>query len=466
MKNYRNSHLHNVFLFSLCLILVACQGTTASGHLARAKVQHKAKVEASDLSKIYLPLIFSYREVCPSDTCYYIDSNSGSDSNSGTLPDKPWKTLTNINSAHFQPGTTVLFKRGSAWTGTITVGSSGTADKPIKFTAYGTGAAPLLTNPGDTDNNESIIKARGDYLIIENLQLRDSGVGIYLWSDHNIVQNCEISNTGLGIVARGQYNLITYNYVHDTRMIVNTPGTFGDDWGGDGINIENAHNEVSFNRLVNCEAFSYDYGLGGGAIEIWQNGDYASIHHNWSYNSAGFIEVASDGTGSAINVSMFYNVIINATRFTVIHVTPDHGATVVRNFRVENNTLLDLRSHDPLIGEYIAFSGNPTSGTYYLRNNIIYLSDYYTVTKDPIEHQNNLFYFRNSRTTLGFTAGPGELVRVDPQFVDLANQDFHLKATSPARNAGINLGYTVDFDLNPVPSGNLPDLGAFEFQSH
>jgi hypothetical protein len=66
-------------------------------------------------------------------------------------------------------------------------------------------------------------------------------------------------------------------------MVVNTPGIYGDDWGANGVDILNAHNEVSFNRFVNCEAPSYDFGAGGGAIEIYQMGDYTSIHHNWSF---------------------------------------------------------------------------------------------------------------------------------------------------------------------------------------
>jgi hypothetical protein len=52
----------------------------------------------------------------------------------------------------------------------------------------------------------------------------------------------------------------------------------------------------------------------------------------------------------------------------------------------------------------------------------------------------------------------------NPQFIDSATNDFHLKSTSPAINSGINLGYSKDFEQNPVPIGKLPDLGAYEYQ--
>ncbi len=407
---------------------------------------------------VYLPAI---SKMC---ACYYVDSNNGSDSNSGTQPDKPWKTLSKLSRASLQPGAIVYLKRGSIWTEKLILDVSGQAAKPITITAYGSGAAPILSNPGDTDNNESVLTLHGSFIVIDNVQVQDSGMGIAIFSDHNIIQNSEITNTGIGIGISGQYNLITHNYIHDTRMVVNTPGGNLDDWGANGVNIGNAHNEISFNRFVNCEAPSYDYGMSGGATEIYGIGDYTSIHHNWSFQSDGFMEVSSNGTGSAENVTISYNVIINATRFTYIHIS-DSYATRIRDFKVENNTLIDLRTHNPLIGNYIGFAGDPSPDTYILRNNIIYISDYWWVSSYQFTHQNNLYYLLNPTTRLGFTLEPSEFV-ANPQFINLANYDFHLTSTSPAINAGIDLGYKQDFDLNPVPIGNVPDLGAFEYHGN
>ena len=408
---------------------------------------------------IYLP---SISKTC---ACYYIDNNSGSDSNSGTQSDKPWKTLSKLNRVNLQPGDTVYLKRGSIWTEKLPLSASGQAGKPIIITAYGSGVAPILSNPGDSNNDENVLSLHGSFIVIDNLHIQDSGTGISIFSDHNIVQNSEIMNTGTGIAILGQYNLITHNYIHDMRMVVNTPGIYGDDWGANGIDINNAHNEISFNRFVNTEAPSYDYGMGGGAVEIYGIGDYTSIHHNLVLRSAGFMEVSSTGTGSATNVTISYNVVINATRFTYIHVTST-SAIRIKDFRVENNTLIDLRTHDPFPGNYIGFNGAPSPDSYILRNNIIYISDYWWVSSYQFTHQNNLYYLLNPHTHLGFTLRPDELLMVDPQFVDLANYDFHLKSTSPAINAGINLGYTEDFDLNPVPVGSVPDLGAFEYHGN
>jgi hypothetical protein len=404
----------------------------------------------------YLPVVYKSTNI----PVYFIDSVNGSDTNSGTQPNIAWKSIRKLISAKLVPGTIVYLKRGSIWTERLSLSASGTTDSPITITTYGDGAAPILSYPSYTHNDDSVISLFGSHYIIDNIHIQQSMIGVDIFSDGNIIQNTEIDNVGYGVVIEGQYNLITRNYIHDTHMVHSDPGGDGDDYGADGIDIQGSHNEISFNRFVRCEAFSYDYGMSGGTIEIYDEGDYTSFHNNWSYQTENFVEISGGDPGSAQNVDIYYNVIINATRFTVIH------DNQIQNFRVENNTLIDLRVHDTQIGRYIVFMGTPSTDTsYILRNNIIYLSNYWLVSYDEIIHENNLYYLPYG-TQLGYPKGPGpnEIVNINPQFIDLNGLDFHLMPTSPAINAGTNLGYTQDFELNPVPAGNFPDLGALEYQ--
>jgi hypothetical protein len=59
------------------------------------------------------------------------------------------------------------------------------------------------------------------------------------------------------------------------------------------------------------------------------------------------------------------------------------------------------------------------------------------------------------------------ITNLDPLFDSVNNQqryyDFHLQATSPAINKGINTGLPFDLDGNPMAVG-LPDLGCYEYQ--
>lgn len=74
----------------------------------------------------------------------YFVSATGNDSNNGKYPWSPWQTITKVNATTFQPGDIVAFKRGDAFTGTVTANASGTASNPITYGSYGTGAKPKI----------------------------------------------------------------------------------------------------------------------------------------------------------------------------------------------------------------------------------------------------------------------------------------------------------------------------------
>lgn len=76
---------------------------------------------------------------------YYVSSSVGSDSNSGTSPSYPWKSLFKVNSSSLKPGDSILFKKGDTWRETLTVPSPGSAGNPITFGAYGTGNPPIVS---------------------------------------------------------------------------------------------------------------------------------------------------------------------------------------------------------------------------------------------------------------------------------------------------------------------------------
>jgi hypothetical protein len=78
-------------------------------------------------------------------TTYYVSSSTGSDSNSGTASTAAWQTIAHVNAQTFQPGDSILFRRGDVWNESLVPPSSGTSGNPIAFDAYGNGPAPNLT---------------------------------------------------------------------------------------------------------------------------------------------------------------------------------------------------------------------------------------------------------------------------------------------------------------------------------
>jgi hypothetical protein len=56
-------------------------------------------------------------------------------------------------------------------------------------------------------------------------------------------------------------------------------------------------------------------------------------------------------------------------------------------------------------------------------------------------------------------------VNADPLFISPSTSDFHLQATSPCRDAAVDVGLTTDYAGKPVPFGSAPDCGAYEWRS-
>jgi len=344
----------------------------------------------------------------------------------------------------------------------------GTAEAPIRFTAYGEGAAPVFENPG-TDFGRAI-SIYANWIVVENLLVREAmEAGIYIAEGayHNVIRNNEITAVGEGLKIHGSYNLITGNTIHDLRIVVNTPGG-DDDYGAVGVWLFAGNNEVAYNRIINCKAESFDYGADGGAVEIWANADVAVdnnfIHHNYAQGNKGFSEFGGQG-GTSSNTVIAYNVMLDNDRPISIHMGGTF-AIEVEGLLFENNTVVDTRQVDTFTA-FAFTNGAPTPQTLNIRNNIFWLGNYQKFTlqaANGFAHSYNLFYFKNPETLLNMELGEGERIG-NPFFVSLTGFDLRLASGSPAVDAGLDLGYAADFDGNPVPQGSAPDLGAYEFVS-
>ncbi len=403
---------------------------------------------------------------------YYVDNVSGSDSNSGTTVNQPWKTLTKVNNTNLQPGDKVMFKRGGSWTGMLKINNSGVNGNPIVFSDYGTGNVPLLTNASGTD----LIRVLGSYVVVENLKLDDTfrfGVWVQSTGNNNSIRNLEVTKVGAGVRIDGQHNLVTNSYIHDLHMINNTIGG-DDDYGATAFNLNGSFNEIANNRMLRCRAASYDYGYDGRAFEIYAGERDVSnnlVHHNWSQENQGFLEVGGVNNYKVENNEFYYDVSVNDyRRLVTIHLSGTF-AIQAKNFKFYNNTMVENKDYFKLDGSenltsgYIGISSHTDASILTLYNNIFYLNDFWNIYNEangPITHDYNIFYLMNPKTVVGFGLSGNERV-VDPKFVDVVNKNFHLLDGSPAIDAGMNLGYDLDFDEHQVPQGMAPDIGAYEY---
>lgn len=108
---------------------------------------------------------------------FYIDSQTGNDSNNGRAPKQAWKTLSAFNDTEFEGGDTILFKAGTVYRGQLKPrGSGGLVNgvpQPIKIDRYGEGEKPRIDAEGEFESALYIYNV--EYWEISNLELTNTG---------------------------------------------------------------------------------------------------------------------------------------------------------------------------------------------------------------------------------------------------------------------------------------------------
>jgi len=407
---------------------------------------------------------------------FHINNKTGSDDNNGTSVNTPWKSLKNLGKTNFNPGDSILFARDSEFKGGFTLKSSGTKEKPIVLSSYGTGPNPVFTNPDYSYLNGNAIQVKDTNVVIDGLSFKNCAnttsktdkeillVGaVYAATGANYltVRNCEFTDCPIGIYINSQHCLVTQNNLHDCNRFLSEP-----DWGPIGIVIGNAYNEVSYNTGSNYVKVGGNFGADGGFIEFEDRyfGNQVhdvKVHHNKSIANLGFLEIESKVKGD--NFDVYYNLSDDYQQFIFYW-----GGN---NSKVENNTVIRTRpsNHGAVNTVFTMRNGNFT-----LRNNIFVVANgiqvlvtapYEVGNYAKVVHENNLYYCIDGSTTdpCGKPLGESEKI-IDPQFLNITNSDYHLNASSPAIKAGLWLGYSTDLENKMLPKDSGPDIGAYQFK--
>jgi hypothetical protein len=230
----------------------------------------------------------------------------------------------------------------------------------------------------------------------------------------------------------------------------------------------NGHNTTSADYSIsvwgpNCSVnvtrnYIHDIGTGGIQYAVPNDSKVAETHYV-AYNiirNYGYTDVEMlDGKSAAIslnhyNISVFNNLILdggNNIYSAGIYVRYNASNLNISNNLLYNNTKPDIKFHrnasitffDTIFCDYNIFY-RVGAGSWYLNGT--------TVT--------TLAAWQNA------SGKDNNSLFSDPNFVSSSN--YHLLINSPALNTGLNTGFLFDFENNPVPSGGLYDIGAYEYQ--
>ena len=194
-------------------------------------------------------------------TTYYVDSDTGRDTNPGRSPAAAWRSLERVNEATFLPEDRILFKAGTRYASQLKPKGSGrvTGGKvvPITVDMYGQGPKPRIDAEGKYESAVYLYNVQG-------------------WE----VRNLEITNTGptrkprrRGVVVRirdfgtARHIKLEKLYIHDVNgsLVKKSGGGGGILWQNegrvkksrfDGLRIENCHLVRCTRNGINARGYS------------------------------------------------------------------------------------------------------------------------------------------------------------------------------------------------------------------
>lgn len=422
---------------------------------------------------------------------FYVNQ-SGSDTYTTTQAQNtntPWKTLSKAQS-NVASGDSVLFAKGSKFTGTLTLQSKSN----VYFGVYGIGADPLFWGTGTTIS--SLVTLRGctnvrfygwnisDTTISFTNRYTQAKIRIAFTiessSTGNTIRKCTMDRMGYGvyITSSSRAQTIDSCNIGNLRMIVNDTTNPDNDYGGVPVQISSRNNTFTNNYLHDCYSVSYDYGYDGGGVEFFEEGDTVMnniIMYNTFYDCNGVFEFGSNADGIAnnpqINNVIAYNKIINSSSLIYINNNGQYK-TKVTNLQCYNNIIVQtVTSRTGDLNMIAMATADATAGIVVIKNNIFQISNGAAVTRTGqwvgtnLTHTNNIYKLSGGSVT-NFTLNSTEIatsgvIWMNTLDVNPSNWNYNLTSTSPAINKGVNVGLTKDFN-NKIVS-NPPDIGILEF---
>lgn len=387
---------------------------------------------------------------------YYV-ATTGSDSAAGSSS-APWKTLSKAMSASLKAGDEVVVRSGT-YNETMTVQKSGNAGGYITIRSEVEGGAKIVAS-----GSNNAINVAANYVKIEGFDVKGAGSHGIMANDvhHTQILNNTVHDAG----ASG----IQYNYSDFITVEGNTTYNNASDGWFSGISIyENRNitgdttpgvrtiirNNVSYDNVTTSGGHSDGNGI---IID-----DFRSTHNSayGAYQYSTLVEgnlVYSNG-GKGIQVVWSDNVTLRNN--TAWHNNVDNQNTGTWRGEFSNQDANNITwVNNIAVADPSRNSNNVAIGDYGDNSNVKWI--------------NNLTYNgtagKASVNTDGGNTGPtaanGNLLGVDPKFVNAAGGNFHLSDNSPAINKGSSTYGLASFDLDGATRVvGIVDLGVYETNS-
>jgi hypothetical protein len=394
---------------------------------------------------------------------FYVDQVAGSDENPGTAS-QPWRTIQKAADT-MGPGDTCMVRAGT-YTERVQIDTSGTPQLWITY----------LAEEGVTLNGFNV---RADYVIIRGFNITDTpcswseGYGIFSQGNHLVIENNEIyecSRGGIGI--SGSYGIVKGNQIYRNGLIgLDVAGSYhlvedNEIWGttqrlpdctlggadADGIYFfgsghifrDNHIHSITYEDPLVQNAHIDAFQTWGGASDILFESNRIHLPVEQTANEKGVGWMLRDAT----NLTMINNVL---DVHTGVNPSPGNNSGI----KFYYNTLVSR----PWFSTWNAGFIFTTHAD--VRNNIFI--DFYQALQN--QDQDDIVAANCAWNTDGSTPfGSGDYWGINPVFVDLENEIYKLRATSPLIDQAVSVtNVSNDYDDIIRPQGSNPDIGAYEY---
>jgi hypothetical protein len=382
---------------------------------------------------------------------FYVDSRTGNDARSGRSPGEAWRSLARAASVRLRGGDRLLLRRGSSWPTELRLASTGTGSRAVVVGAYDNGPPPLI------HSGETCIRITGSFVRFTGIAVRHctwagvSIVGSFVRVDHVWVRGAA---AGIEVAPGSRGDEIVHNELIDNnRMSVLTRSPRNDDSGAFGILLRGKGTLVAYNRIAGSDAFSYDYGRDGSAVEVYGGRDN-TIVRNVAVDDHAFTELGNpQSAGNTYAYNLFVSDKARAT-FLVTRGAQDSLGPVRRTHVYNTTAVLTGKSSKGVV----CYDGCGPD-ILRLRNDVVVVAAGDALEADaPFDEAHDVF----SGGVSGVRLGPSSVV-AKPRFRNQRAGNFRLRPSSPAIDRGVPLGFVRDLVGTRVPRA-APDAGCYEFR--
>ncbi|MGL5859810.1 MAG: choice-of-anchor Q domain-containing protein, partial [Phycicoccus sp.] len=375
------------------------------------------------------------------------------------------------------------YSKAGPKTNVLDIETGGTADAYVRWSAY-PGHSPVV----EVGDNYAGIRTSVPYVVIEGFTVRGRAPSLDAAEAERLARGTDweasmnnTTYTSAGIASYPSGEDVPHHLIIRNNEVSDNPGSGIFSNGSDYVRIEDnvVHGNSYYSPYATSGISFYQSTAVDSStdVKMWIRGNRSYGNENkvpfWYSNSDPAERTISDGNG----------IIIDDARHSQSGDDDPGGggSPYVGTFLVENNVAwvnggrgLNVFESDDVVAR---------NNTFYCNGATTGFSELQVYGADDVRIEANVVNARSDRAVLntgeatdvaytnnlfwgglnpGYPSGEGNLLGVDPSFVDPGSSDHRLRTGSPAIDAQTVPAPAVDVDGTARPQGPAPDLGAYE----